>query len=142
LCYQSQGVIVAVQAKRDASLDPANTIVSVQIFLGCSLADINGAYPNLPYDFDESNPNSPLIKVRTKTVNPIDVSAEILSALRLRALDSLGEELSAAVVTVPAYFDDAQRQSPKDAAQLAGLKVLFLFNKPTVAAIAYGLDSG
>jgi molecular chaperone HscA len=80
--------------------------------------------------------------VRTKTVNPIEVSAQILSALRLRAEQSLGEELSGAVVTVPAYFDDAQRQSTKDAAQLAGLKVLRLLNEPTAAAIAYGLDSG
>ncbi|MFT6952104.1 MAG: molecular chaperone HscA [Paraglaciecola sp.] len=122
VCSQSQGVIVGEQSKRDTSLDSANTIVSVKGFLGRSLANIRGAYPNLPYDFDESNPNSSLINVRTKTVNPIEASAEILSALRLRAIESLGEELSAAVVTVPAYFDDAQRQIPKDAAQLAGLK--------------------
>lgn len=142
VCYQAEAVVVGEQAKRDASLDPANTVVSVKRFLGRSLADIRHAYPNLPYDFDESNPNSPLLKVRTKTVNPIEVSADILTALKLRAEDSLGEELSGAVVTVPAYFDDAQRQSTKDAAQLAGLKVLRLLNEPTAAAIAYGLDSG
>jgi molecular chaperone HscA len=116
--------------------------VSIKRFLGRSLADIRLAYPNLPYDFDESNPNSPLIKVRTKTVNPIEVTAEILSTLRFRDEGTLGEALSGAVVTVPAYFDDAQRQSPKDAAQLAGLKVLHSLNEATAAAIAYGLDSG
>ncbi|MGY0602643.1 MAG: Fe-S protein assembly chaperone HscA [Paraglaciecola chathamensis] len=139
--YAADSVIVGEQAKHDASLDPANTIVSVKRFLGRSLSDIRRSYPDLPYDFDESNPNSPLLNVVGRQVNPVEVSSEILIALRLRAEQSLGEELSGAVVTVPAYFDDAQRQGTKDAAQLAGLKVLRLLNEPTAAAIAYGLDS-
>ncbi|AEE24096.1 Fe-S protein assembly chaperone HscA [Paraglaciecola chathamensis] len=139
--YAADSVIVGEQAKHDASLDPANTIVSVKRFLGRSLSDIRRSYPDLPYDFDESNPNSPLLNVIGRQVNPVEVSSEILTALRLRAEQSLGEELSGAVVTVPAYFDDAQRQGTKDAAQLAGLKVLRLLNEPTAAAIAYGLDS-
>ena len=139
--YAADGVIVGEQAKHDASLDPANTIVSVKRFLGRSLSDIRRSYPDLPYDFDESNPNSPLLNVIGRQVNPVEVSSEILTALRLRVEQSLGEELSGAVVTVPAYFDDAQRQGTKDAAQLAGLKVLRLLNEPTAAAIAYGLDS-
>lgn len=139
--YAADSVVVGEQAKHDASLDPANTIVSVKRFLGRSLSDIRKSYPDLPYDFDESNPNSPLLNVVGRQVNPVEVSSEILTALRLRAEQSLGEELSGAVVTVPAYFDDAQRQGTKDAAQLAGLKVLRLLNEPTAAAIAYGLDS-
>lgn len=139
--YAADSVIVGEQAKHDASLDPTNTIVSVKRFLGRSLSDIRRSYPDLPYDFDESNPNSPLLNVIGRQVNPVEVSSEILTALRLRAEQSLGEELSGAVVTVPAYFDDAQRQGTKDAAQLAGLKVLRLLNEPTAAAIAYGLDS-
>ena len=139
--YTADNVVVGEQAKRDASLDPANTIVSVKRFLGRSLNDIRSSYPDLPYDFDESNPNSPLLNVTGRQVNPVEVSSEILTALRLRAEQSLGEELSGAVVTVPAYFDDAQRQGTKDAAQLAGLKVLRLLNEPTAAAIAYGLDT-
>ena len=119
--YTADNVVVGEQAKRDASLDPANTIVSVKRFLGRSLNDIRSSYPDLPYDFDESNPNSPLLNVTGRQVNPVEVSSEILTALRLRAEQSLGEELSGAVVTVPAYFDDAQRQGTKDAAQLAGL---------------------
>ena len=139
--YTADNVVVGEQAKRDASLDPANTIVSVKRFLGRSLNDIRSSYPDLPYDFDESNPNSPLLNVTGRQVNPVEVSSEILTALRLRAEQVLGEELSGAVVTVPAYFDDAQRQGTKDAAQLAGLKVLRLLNEPTAAAIAYGLDT-
>lgn len=139
--YTADNVVVGEQAKRDASLDPVNTIVSVKRFLGRSLKDIRSSYPDLPYDFDESNPNSPLLNVTGRQVNPVEVSSEILTALRLRAEQSLGEELSGAVVTVPAYFDDAQRQGTKDAAQLAGLKVLRLLNEPTAAAIAYGLDT-
>ncbi|ABG39768.1 Fe-S protein assembly chaperone HscA [Paraglaciecola sp. T6c] len=139
--YTAEQVVVGEQAKHDASLDPANTIVSVKRFLGRSLNDIRRSYPDLPYDFDESNPNSPLLNVTGRQVNPVEVSSEILTTLRLRAEQSLGEELSGAVVTVPAYFDDAQRQGTKDAAQLAGLKVLRLLNEPTAAAIAYGLDT-
>lgn len=142
VCYQPDALVLGEQAKQYASEDPANTIVSVKRFLGRSLEDIRAAYPNLPYEFDSSNPLSPQLVVSSGTVNPIQVSAEILIALRKRAEQTLGDELSGAVVTVPAYFDDAQRQSTKDAAKLAGLHLLRLLNEPTAAAIAYGLDSG
>jgi molecular chaperone HscA len=142
VCYQPDTLVLGEQAKQHASEDPVNTIVSVKRFLGRSLEDIRAAYPNLPYEFDSSNPLSPQLVVSSGIVNPIQVSAEILIALRKRAELTLGDELSGAVVTVPAYFDDAQRQSTKDAAKLAGLNVLRLLNEPTAAAIAYGLDSG
>ncbi|MFT5674399.1 MAG: molecular chaperone HscA [Paraglaciecola sp.] len=142
VCYQKDQILVGEQAKVGASDDPVNTIVSVKRFLGRSLTDIRTNYPNLPYDFSLEHPTSPVIQVRSGDVNPVQVSAEILSNLRLRAEQSLDDELSGAVVTVPAYFDDAQRQGTKDAAELAGLKVLRLLNEPTAAAIAYGLDSG
>ena len=142
VCYQQDQIVVGEQAKQNASQDPANTIVSVKRFLGRSLQDIRASYPNLPYEFSAQHPTSPLINVATGSVNPVQISAEILSSLRIRAEKTLGAELSGAVVTVPAYFDDAQRQGTKDAAQLAGLKVLRLLNEPTAAAIAYGLDSG
>jgi molecular chaperone HscA len=140
--YQQDNIVVGEQAKQNASQDPANTIVSVKRFLGRSLEDIRADYPHMPYNFSAEHTRSPLLNVAGGAVNPVQVSAEILSALRARAEITLGEELSGAVVTVPAYFDDAQRQGTKDAAQLAGLKVLRLLNEPTAAAIAYGLDSG
>ncbi|GAC15141.1 Fe-S protein assembly chaperone HscA [Aliiglaciecola lipolytica] len=139
--YSSSETIVGEQAKQSANLDPANTIVSVKRLMGRSLKDIQTHYPNLPYEF-VTDKEQITIKVPGSTVNPIQVSAEILANLKARAEDSLGDELTGAVVTVPAYFDDAQRQGTKDAAQLAGLHVLRLLNEPTAAAIAYGLDSG
>ena len=142
VCYQKEQILVGEEAKIGASDDPVNTIVSVKRFLGRSLTDIRTNYSNLPYDFSLEHPTSPVIQVRSGEVSPVQVSAEILSNLRLRAEQSLGDELSGAVVTVPAYFDDAQRQGTKDAAELAGLKLLRLLNEPTAAAIAYGLDSG
>jgi molecular chaperone HscA len=140
--YQSDKVVVGKAAAQQASLDPANTIVSVKRFLGRDLSDIQHAYPNLPYIFNEQESGSVQMQVSSGQVNPIQVSSEILSTLRIRAEHTLGDELSGAVITVPAYFDDAQRQGTKDAATLAGLKVLRLLNEPTAAAIAYGLDSG
>ncbi|MBU2877874.1 Fe-S protein assembly chaperone HscA [Aliiglaciecola lipolytica] len=139
--YANDGIVVGEQAKQSANLDPANTIVSIKRLMGRSLEDIQSQYPNLPYEF-VSNDGQISIQVPGAVVNPIQVSAEILSNLKARAEDSLGDELTGAVVTVPAYFDDAQRQGTKDAAQLAGLHVLRLLNEPTAAAIAYGLDSG
>lgn len=138
--YLAAGTVVGTEAQQQASLDPANTVVSVKRFLGRSVEDIRAAYPNLPYQFTESA--SPVITVASGQVNPVQVSADILSTLKQRAEQTLGDELQGAVVTVPAYFDDAQRQGTKDAAALAGLKVLRLLNEPTAAAIAYGLDSG
>ncbi|WJG10507.1 Fe-S protein assembly chaperone HscA [Aliiglaciecola sp. LCG003] len=139
--YSDSGIDVGEEAKQSANLDPANTIVSVKRLLGRSLQDIQQHYPNLPYIFDSSTPNVSM-QVANRWVNPIQVSADILATLKLRAEQTLGDELTGAVVTVPAYFDDGQRQSTKDAAQLAGLHVLRLLNEPTAAAIAYGLDSG
>ena len=140
--YLADQVIVGHAAAIQASADPVNTIVSVKRFLGRDLQDIKKAYPNLPYEFVAQDTGAVQLQVSSAVVNPVQVSAEILSALRLRAEKSLGDELSGAVITVPAYFDDAQRQGTKDAATLAGLNVLRLLNEPTAAAIAYGLDSG
>ncbi|MEP2651337.1 MAG: Fe-S protein assembly chaperone HscA [Paraglaciecola sp.] len=138
--YLQQGVTVGLDAKLQASIDPSNTIVSVKRFLGRSVTDIEKAYPHLPYQFTDAQ--SPVINVASGDVNPVQVSSEILSVLKQRAEKTLGDELQGAVITVPAYFDDAQRQGTKDAATLSGLKVLRLLNEPTAAAIAYGLDSG
>ncbi|KXI28558.1 Fe-S protein assembly chaperone HscA [Paraglaciecola hydrolytica] len=140
--YQQHNVVVGQAAAAQASLDPINTIVSVKRFLGRDLQDIKKSYANLPYEFVAPESAAVQLQVTSGVVNPVQVSAEILAALRLRAEHTLGDELSGAVITVPAYFDDAQRQSTKDAATLAGLNVLRLLNEPTAAAIAYGLDSG
>lgn len=138
--YLVDAQVIGQEAKQQASIDPSNTIVSVKRFLGRSVQDIQKAYPNLPYQFTDSL--SPVMTVASGEVNPVQVSAKILSELKKRAEQTLGDELQGAVVTVPAYFDDAQRQGTKDAAALAGLKVLRLLNEPTAAAVAYGLDSG
>jgi molecular chaperone HscA len=137
--YLIDDEVIGQEAKQQASIDPANTIVSVKRFLGRSVKDIQTAYPNLPYQFTDSP--SPVMKVTSGNVNPVQVSAKILSELKKRAEQTLGDELQGAVVTVPAYFDDAQRQGTKDAAALAGLKILRLLNEPTAAAVAYGLDA-
>jgi molecular chaperone HscA len=121
--------------------DPLNTVVSVKRLMGRGLADVTRLYGNaLPYEFIDT-PGMVQLKTRAGTKSPVEVSAEILATLRQRAEDSLGDELVGAVITVPAYFDDAQRQATKDAAQLAGLNVLRLLNEPTAAALAYGLDN-
>ena len=127
-------------AKDDAATDPRNTIVSVKRFMGRGKADVEEA-DNAPYDFVDA-PGMVQIRTVDGIKSPVEVSAEILATLRQRAEDTLAEELVGAVITVPAYFDDAQRQATKDAAQLAGINVLRLLNEPTAAAIAYGLDSG
>lgn len=137
--YAAEGVEVGYAAESLKSQDPKNTIVSVKRFMGRGRADI-AHIETLPYDFVDADG-----MVRIKTVagikSPVEVSAEILKTLRVRAESSLSGELAGAVITVPAYFDDAQRQATKDAAQLAGLQVLRLLNEPTAAAIAYGLDN-
>lgn len=130
------------KAKKEAEKDPANTISSIKRMLGRSLSDVTSRYPNLPYHFHDNENGLPLIKTSVGIVDPIQVSSEILKALAERAVQSLGGELDGVVVTVPAYFDDAQRQGTKEAARRAGLHVLRLLNEPTAAAIAYGLDSG
>ncbi|KVT34981.1 Fe-S protein assembly chaperone HscA [Burkholderia ubonensis] len=126
-------------AKEQAATDPRNTIVSVKRFMGRGKAEVEGA-ANAPYEFVDA-PGMVQIRTVDGVKSPVEVSAEILATLRYRAEDTLGDELVGAVITVPAYFDDAQRQATKDAARLAGLNVLRLLNEPTAAAIAYGLDN-
>ncbi|WP_145564666.1 Fe-S protein assembly chaperone HscA [Yersinia aldovae] len=140
--YQQDGIDIGWDARNLAALDPVNTISSVKRMMGRSLADIVQRYPNLPYQFQPSENGLPMIQTASGLVNPVQVSADILKALALRARAALEGELDGVVITVPAYFDDAQRQGTKDAARLAGLHVLRLLNEPTAAAIAYGLDSG
>lgn len=125
-----------------AAQQPYNTIMSVKRLIGRSLEDVQQRYPDLPYQFVASENGLPLIQTAQGNKSPIEVSADILSELNQLAEQHLAGELSGVVITVPAYFDDAQRQSTKDAARLAGLNVLRLLNEPTAAAIAYGLDSG
>ena len=120
--------------------DPLNTIVSVKRFMGRGVADIANA-ANLPYALVDT-PGMLSLQTIEGDKSPVEVSAEILATLRQRAEDTFDDEIYGAVITVPAYFDDAQRQATKDAAQMAGLNVLRLINEPTAAAIAYGLDNG
>ena len=140
--YEVEQVTVGKEASVASALDPSNTLISVKRFLGKSQAEIEHSYGQLPYEFVDQNGNL-AIKTARGAINPIQASAEILNALKDRAIKSFAnEEIKGAVITVPAYFDDAQRQSTKDAAELAGLNVLRLLNEPTAAAVAYGLDSG
>ena len=129
---------VGAPALADAALDPRNTIVSVKRFMGRGLADV--ARDKLPYDFIDT-PGMVQLQTVAGPKSPVEVSAEILASLRQRAEDSFDDDIFGAVITVPAYFDDAQRQATKDAAQLAGLNVLRLINEPTAAALAYGLEN-
>ncbi|SEK43133.1 molecular chaperone HscA [Colwellia chukchiensis] len=139
--YQADEILVGQAAQAHAVTDPENTIVSAKRLIGRSKADIERNYSSLPYTFtgDDSHPS---IATRNGAINPVQVSSEILKSLVKRAELSLGGELTGVVITVPAYFDDAQRHSTKDAAKLAGVNVLRLLNEPTAAAVAYGLDSG
>jgi molecular chaperone HscA len=132
------GIVVGREAQESQAQDPENTIVSVKRFMGRSLSDLKSA-AGLPYRFTD-RPGMVGISTVSGERSPIQVSADILTALRERAEASLGGPLTGVVITVPAYFDDAQRQGTKDAARLAGLTVLRLLNEPTAAAIAYGLD--
>ena len=139
---KDENVIVGYEAAELATQDPQNTMISVKRLIGRSLADIQQRYPNLPYQFVASENGLPLLATHQGVRSPIEISAEILKKLTALGEQRLGGDLVGAVITVPAYFDDAQRQSTKDAAKLAGLNVLRLLNEPTAAAIAYGLDSG
>ena len=131
---------IGYKAQAAQTTDPKNTIVSVKRFMGRGLKDIAYA-ENLPYDFVDA-PGMVQLKTVAGVKSPVEISAQILATLRQQAEDSLGDDLVGAVITVPAYFDDAQRQATKDAAQLAGINVLRLLSEPTAAAIAYGLDNG
>ncbi|OTQ63054.1 Fe-S protein assembly chaperone HscA [Gilliamella apis] len=133
-------ITVGKNAKTNAANDPLNTVSSIKRLMGRSLTDIDSS--RFPYTFSQTDNGVPLLNLPNQQVNPVQVSAEILIALADRAKQSLDGEIDGAVITVPAYFDDAQRQATKDAAKLAGLHVLRLLNEPTAAAIAYGLDSG
>lgn len=130
---------VGYEAQLHQCLDPRNTIVSVKRFMGRGLKDIEHIH-ELPYQFVDA-PGMVQLRTVAGVKSPVEVSAEILKVLRQRAEKALGGELVGAVITVPAYFDDAQRQATKDAARLAGLNVLRLLNEPTAAAVAYGLDN-
>ena len=134
----NDGRQIGVDALQAQAEDPQNTLVSVKRFMGRGLKDIANA-DKLPYQFIDK-PGMLAIQTRAGEKSPVEVSAEILATLRFRAEDTFDDELYGAVITVPAYFDDAQRQATKDAAELAGLNVLRLINEPTAAAIAYGLD--
>ncbi|MGR2667130.1 Fe-S protein assembly chaperone HscA [Vibrio campbellii] len=140
--YAQDTALVGYEAKAKAEQEPENTIISVKRLIGRSLKDIQARYPSLPYQFKESDNGLPILQTAQGDKNPIEVSADILKSLGKRAEETLGGELAGVVITVPAYFDDAQRAGTKDAAKLAGLHVLRLLNEPTAAAIAYGLDSG
>ncbi|MDG2959052.1 Fe-S protein assembly chaperone HscA [Exercitatus varius] len=142
IVHYGNEVTVGYEAGELASRDPQNTIISVKRLIGRSLSDVQARYPNLPYRFVQSENGLPLMNTVQGNVSPVEVSGEILKKLTALAQQRLGGELQGAVITVPAYFDDAQRQSTKDAAKLAGLNVLRLLNEPTAAAIAYGLDTG
>ena len=133
-------ITIGKNAKNSATSDPKNTVSSVKRLMGRRLSDIDTSH--FPYPLSMTENGVPLLNLPNQQVNPIQVSAEILIALADRAKASLNAEIDGVVITVPAYFDDAQRQATKDAAKLAGLHVLRLLNEPTAAAIAYGLDSG
>jgi molecular chaperone HscA len=137
--YAEHGVEVGYEAMAHQAQDPQNTIVSVKRLMGRGLSDLADAR-RFPYRFQDS-PGMVRIATRAGIKTPVEISAEVLRMLRERAEASLGGMIDGAVVTVPAYFDDAQRQATKDAAKLAGLPVLRLLNEPTAAAVAYGLDN-
>jgi molecular chaperone HscA len=137
--YRNDGVDVGYAAQESLVVDPQNTIVSIKRLMGRGLADLSDAR-RFPYRFVDV-PGMVQIETRAGRRTPVEVSAEILKTLRQRGEASLGGALDGAVITVPAYFDDAQRQATKDAGRLAGLNVLRLLNEPTAAAIAYGLDN-
>lgn len=138
--YHADRVEVGESARLAAASDPFNTILSVKRLMGRGLSDVKQLGEQLPYRFVGGESHMPFIDTVQGPKSPVEVSAEILKVLRERAEKTLGGELVGAVITVPAYFDDAQRQATKDAAKLAGLNVLRLLNEPTAAAVAYGLD--
>ena len=137
--FSSAGVSIGKEALKFSIKDPSNTIFSIKRFMGISFDEAK-AIKNLPYDLIDQG-GSVGFQTSMGILSPIEVSARILSSLKNRAEKALGDELKGAVITVPAYFNDAQRQSTKDAAKLAGIHVLRLLNEPTAAAIAYGLET-
>ncbi len=140
VAYTEFGIIVGEEAQQQQIADPLNTMSSIKRLMGRGVEDLRLLGDELPYRFAATDSAVPRIQTRRGNVTPVEVSAEILKVLQQRAEEALGGALSGVVVTVPAYFDDAQRQATKDAAGLAGLNVFRLLNEPTAAAIAYGLD--
>src|SRR5690554_4624435 len=138
--YHADRIEVGHLAREAAASDPYNCILSVKRLMGRGLADVQQLGEQLPYRFQAGKSHMPFIETVQGPKSPVEVSAHILQALRERGEAALGGELTGVVITVPAYFDDAQRQATKDAARLAGLNVLRLLNEPTAAAVAYGLD--
>ncbi len=138
--YKKNEILVGEEALKHATADPLNTLASVKRIMGRTVNDLATLQGYLPYKFEDHKSAVPRIETVAGSVTAIEVSAEILKSLRQRAEASLGGELVGVVITVPAYFDDAQRQATKDAAKLAGLNVFRLLNEPTAAAVAYGLD--
>ena len=137
---QGEKPLVGAQAAERATKDPYNTIQSIKRLMGRSAADALQLGENLAYEFVESDTAMPYLRTAAGDLSPVQISADILKSLVARAEASLGGDLEGAIITVPAYFDDAQRQATKDAAQIAGINVLRLLNEPTAAAVAYGLD--
>ncbi len=140
--YHAERAEVGESARAAAAEDPFNTVISVKRLMGRGLEDVKQLGEQLPYRFRQGESHMPFIETVQGLKSPVEVSADILRELRQRAETTLGGELVGAVITVPAYFDDAQRQATKDAARLAGLNVLRLLNEPTAAAVAYGLGKG
>lgn len=139
--YLADGhVEVGERARQGAAQDPLNTLISVKRFMGRGLDVLHQLGAQLPYDITLHDNGVPYFRTIAGERSPVEASAEILRVLKLRAEEALGGELAGAVITVPAYFDETQRQATKDAARLAGLQVLRLLNEPTAAAVAYGLD--
>ncbi len=139
---ETGGPVVGEEALTAATEDPLNTIASVKRLMGRGVEDVKRLGTQLPYDFVPGASAMPLLRTVAGDVSPVEVSAGILRVLKARAEQTLGGELEGVVITVPAYFDEAQRQATKDAGRLAGLNVLRLLNEPTAAAVAYGLDKG
>jgi len=144
--YKSDEIIVGAQAKKNQIEDSHNTISSIKRLMGRGVDELKNQFENLsdvlPYEFAPTDLAVPKIKTAAGDKTAIEISSDILKVLKARGEKTLGDELEGAVITVPAYFDDAQRQATKDAATLAGINVLRLLNEPTAAAVAYGLDSG
>ncbi len=138
--YTKEGVVVGHEAKAAAALDPLNTLISIKRLMGRGSKELQNEEKQFSYRFVSNASTVPHIETAGGVKTPVEISSEILSELAARGKETLGGELDGVVITVPAYFDDAQRQATKDAASFAGLNVLRLLNEPTAAAVAYGLD--
>src|SRR6185295_13895573 len=134
--------LVGQVAKRQAVTNPENTVYSIKRFMGRRFEEVGEEMKRIPYKVVRGNSGEATVEIRGKKMSPPEISAKILGKLKRAAEDYLGEKVSEAVITVPAYFNDAQRQATKDAGRIAGLEVKRIVNEPTAAALAYGLDKG